>query len=340
MTTIGKNTGQVTQPQPRTEIQPPPQKNTAPAQASSQNTQQRDAFDGTQQAKKGPSLDGVGQVAVSGNTGGNPKLDGVDGAKGATYGRIPGGTPFVAGGGDSNPISPNDISQGALGDCYLMSSLATMAQQNPDAIKNMIQGPDKDGTYTVTLYDKKPIWQPWGDDFSKVEVKVTPDLPLKDGNPVFAQALDEQGGQREIWPALIEKAYAEHFGGNNYHSIEGGWGNEAMEHLTGKASSTANPKDLKFEQLQQMLSDGKGITLGSLNDLKLGPIDLPDSHDHNELYKNGTLICNHEYFVTGVDPKTKEVIVHNPWGWDRGDIRLPFDKFQSAFRQVSTNPLH
>lgn len=339
MTTIGKGFGPVSQP--KTDVSTPPApKKEAPAAAAKGNVAvQGDAFVSSQ-PKKGPSLDGVGTGAHVGNLGGNPKFDGVDGAKGATYGKIPGGTPFVAADGDTNAVSPNDIAQGALGDCYVMSSLATIAQQNPDLIKNMIKGPDKDGNYTVTLYDKKPAWQFWGDDFKKVEVKVSPDLPLKDGSPVFAQALDQKNGQTEIWPGLIEKAWAQHFGGSNYHSIEGGWGNEAMEHLTGKKSDTFDPGNMSFEQLQKMVSDGKGITLGSLNDLKLGPIDLPDSHDSNALYKNGTLITNHEYFVTGVDPKTKEVIVHNPWGWDRGDIRIPFDQFQKAFRQVSTNPLH
>lgn len=285
-----------------------------------------------------PSIEGVGSGAASGSQGGNPSIDGIDGAKDAKFEKVEGGVPFVAGPGDKGDIDPNDITQGGLGDCYMLSSLATMAQQHPQAIRDMIKGPDKDGNYTVTLYDKRSFFKPWDPPFHPVEVKVSPDIPMKNGHPAFAQFGDQAGGQTEIWPSLIEKAYAQHYGGNKYHGIEGGWGNEAMEHLTGESSSTAKPKDMSLEQLQQTLKDGKGMTLSSLNDYKLGPIDIPDATESNPLYKNGTLIANHEYYITGVDPKTNEVLIHNPWGYNP-EIRIPYDQFKDAFRQVSMNPL-
>ena len=41
---------------------------------------------------------------------------------------------------DAADIDPNDVEQGAIGDCYFMSAIAAVAQANPQAIKNLIRG--------------------------------------------------------------------------------------------------------------------------------------------------------------------------------------------------------
>ncbi len=68
---------------------------------------------------------------------GNPDIN-VDGGKGSTYQTLP-GQPFIEGAGDGRAVHPNDVSQGGIGDCYFMSSLATVADQKPDVIQNMIR---------------------------------------------------------------------------------------------------------------------------------------------------------------------------------------------------------
>jgi len=265
---------------------------------------------------------------------GNPAIN-VDGGKGATYQKIP-GQPFIQGAGDSGAVHPNDVSQGGIGDCYFMSSLATVAQQKPETIQNMIRKND-DGTYTVSLYEKRPWYKPFGPEFTKKEVTVTPDLPVRDGNPVFAQTGDAAGDQRELWVGLIEKAYAQEHG--SYKSIVGGYGSNAMEEITGKSSSTYSPGNLTIQQLADMHQKGLGITASSAADYKLGPIDLPDTVSKDPLYKNGTLVANHEYWVSNVDVKNNKVELRNPWGFEP-PVTLTMDEFKRAFRQLSTNPLN
>ena len=78
-------------------------------------------------------------------------------------------------GEDDNAIHPSDIDQQGLGDCYLLASLAEIAQQNPELIRDIIR-PNDNGTFTVTFYD----------DGEPVEIVVGPHIPATDGSTEFA----------------------------------------------------------------------------------------------------------------------------------------------------------
>ena len=49
-------------------------------------------------------------------------------------------------------VKPEDVQQGALGDCFFPATMAGIAQARPDAIQNMVKKND-DGTYTVRFYN-------------------------------------------------------------------------------------------------------------------------------------------------------------------------------------------
>jgi len=287
----------------------------------------------------------------------NPDFDGVDGSANYTDGPV-NGQPFIPGvpaialqhipeehwfANDATAIHPSDIDQGGLGDCYLMSSLAALArtEEGRASIANMIRYDEAKGVYVVTLY-KRP--GPFGSQYEPVEIELTPEFPLRaDGTPAFAGSGDAVGGQVELWPMLIEKAYAKHHGG--YDEVEGGWGNIAMEELTGVPSEKFSPSDMDIDQLSDRFDAGDAITVSSIVNLKIKneklgiDWDIPDASDTNPLFQNGTLCPNHEYYITNVDRAAGVISIRNPWGWDRDEIHLAFAEFQDAFRRASVNSL-
>ena len=238
----------------------------------------------------------------------------------AYYGTVPHEL-FIAGGDDGGQaIHPNDVDQGAIGDCWLMTGLIATAQEHPELIEDMIRA-NPNGTYTVTFRD--------GDD--PVEVTVTPDIPLgDDGRPIFAEhpaaGTDMAGADHELWPMIIEKAYARYAG--DYDEIEGGHAEDALEDITGVPSERHEMDDLSLDELAEVRENGGAIVLSSLGD-----------DDATERYENGELVPNHAYYVTDVDPDAGTVTIRNPWGYQYDPITLSYDDFQENFDRVGTNAL-
>lgn len=52
---------------------------------------------------------------------------------------------------DQHEIDPNDIQQGDINDCFLLSSIGALAQSNPESIQQLIH-PLPDGNFEVTLH--------------------------------------------------------------------------------------------------------------------------------------------------------------------------------------------
>jgi len=94
--------------------------------------------------------------------------------------------PLFASGGPSM----NDVNQGYLGDCYLLSGLAEVAYQNSSLISSMFTA-NGNGTYGVRFYVN-----------GQAEY-VTVDSSLANGGNIF-----NHGGS-DIWASLAEKAYAQ-----------------------------------------------------------------------------------------------------------------------------------
>lgn len=258
-----------------------------------------------------------------------PPFDKIKGGKDAKWEPFK-GTPYVAGPGDGSDIHPSDVSQGQLGDCYLMSGLAELAIRNPDAIKNAIHD-NGDGTYTVTFKEKAPFYQFWDSGYHDVKITVKNEFPTKDGNPVFAKPGDGTGDNREMWPMIVEKAYAQWKGG--YNNIEGGFGTDIMGPLTGKESSTQGGRnweewfgfDPGFDSIADKWDNGDALTTGTRG-----------SGDKKPLFANGTLVGNHEYYVTNVDRKNKTITVRNPWGWNNAEVTLTYDEYKKYFTSLSS----
>ena len=251
---------------------------------------------------RGPGGDGDG-VSSS-----NPDI--TDDTKDAEYKDVDG--PLI----DEGGVEPDDVKQGALGDCWLISSMKGIAgtPSGQELIEKNIKD-NGDGTYDVTLYrDGEPV-----------VVTVDGKLPVgPNGEPVYA---NNDGGGREMWPLLYEKAMAKEFGGD-YEDLDGDWPAKAIEAMTGNEVETYDeglmPWDDKdfpgASDLQAKLDDG-GVIVASTDG---------DGKKHSD----GDLVSNHAYTVTDVNPETGEVTVQNPWGKGEAPITMSYEEFEKNFARL------
>lgn len=97
--------------------------------------------------------------------------------------------------------SPSDISQGVIGDCYMVAVLANIAKTNPDKIKEAMRD-NGDGTVTVRLYQSvipKDV-----DYFAK---NATPPTKMEPFYVTVDKSVPpDTATQNCLWAAMIEKA--------------------------------------------------------------------------------------------------------------------------------------
>lgn len=110
---------------------------------------------------------------------------------------LPGQTPFVASEPGGVTVELDDVEQGFLSDCFLVAAMAATADLQPQVImQTVIETAD---SYIVRFANG-------------VVVEVTKALPInRRGTLAFAQSADKHAGLHEVWPAIIEKAYASLF---------------------------------------------------------------------------------------------------------------------------------
>ncbi len=309
-------------------------------QARSVTLQVRDVLKAAEEEAASPFRNG----AEGRDFAGKGKLDEKSRISGYT---TAGGKLFDSGAAGEPAVHPNDISQGQLGDCFLVTSLAVAASQNPGLIQNAVKD-NGDGTYTVTFYEKRGGFLGIGDSYQPVQIKVTPDFPVRevydketgkwvaDGNAPHIGT-----GDNELWPRLIEKAYGQWKGDGNvtkgYDILnDGGQSQNVMEALAGTDSkSTTNMKKYSLAELGEMHKNGTAITLSSLDST-----DGSKKGSYNA--GSGQLHTNHAYWVESVDVANNKVVVRNPWGYNSSSthrIELTYDEFTKNFDRIDTNTL-
>lgn len=138
-----------------------------------------------------------------------------------------------------NSIEPNDIRQGQLGDCYLLSSLSSLAERE-HLVRKLFQPEKKSlhGLYSVWL-NVNGMW---------TNVLVDDYFPCvgEKGSPAFSR-----GNGNEIWVLILEKAYAKVFG--SYQAIEGGNPAVALRDLTG--APYENKDDLEENDMWEYIKE-------------------------------------------------------------------------------------
>jgi len=246
---------------------------------------------------------------------GEPTLAKGDG-KGITYTKASGSLTV-------NGFGSDDGVQGGLGDCYFISSMMAVANTHPEILQKAIKD-NGNGTYTVTF------WQRDNADSAPRPVKVTVDdkIPEAKGAP---QYVGSRSG-KEIWPEILEKAYAQWHGG--YEDIQGGMGANALSALTG-----ARPGF--FPVNEEMKTDDVWSQLKSA--CSSGGCVVADSTGFGH-EKVAGVVSDHTYTVLGVEEKNGQRMVklRNPWGeqepghdgTDDGIFELPVEQFVKSYAMV------
>ncbi|MFP4054007.1 MAG: C2 family cysteine protease [Phycisphaerae bacterium] len=192
-----------------------------------------------------------------------------------------------------NGLSYDDADQGALGDCYYLAGLASLAETDPGVIRQAITALG-DGTYAVRYFDGN----------QEVYLRIDGDLPVRSSGSMAYQGLGNGG---DTWMALMEKAYAFYrYGENSYSSIEGGWMGTVYAQITGESTGYMSVGSYTETGLYNTLVNhrnaGHAVTLGSWGTQPSG----------------SRIVGSHAYVVqeVGTDGGERYVTVYNPWGWD------------------------
>uniref|UniRef100_A0A914D0X9 Calpain catalytic domain-containing protein n=1 Tax=Acrobeloides nanus TaxID=290746 RepID=A0A914D0X9_9BILA len=130
--------------------------------------------------------------------------------------------------------SPNDVTQGILGNCWFVSACSALTH-NEELIKKVIPDARAQEWSDENVYCgifRFCFWR-YGSWF---EIVIDDLLPTKDGKLLFARSKTPN----EFWSALLEKAFAKLYG--CYENLVGGQLADALQDVSGGVAETINVK--------------------------------------------------------------------------------------------------
>lgn len=208
-------------------------------------------------------------------------------------------------------MSPEDIHQGKLGDCYFLAAVSALAE-NPERIQRLfLTKTNNEHRLLVVALCINGVWE---------EVIMDDYAPCDENN----QLVFNTSKTGELWVILLEKAWAKVHGA--YLNIESGLTREALRDLTGASVTTfftRNKPEELWKKLVEAEDEGFVMTAGSKNlsggsDEFIVEIGLSGSHAYTLLSvhalipegNNFRLAQNHERFSS----EHRLVKLRNPWG--------------------------
>lgn len=210
-------------------------------------------------------------------------------------------------------VKVTDPKQGALGDCYFIAALASVAWTKPYLIVNATRpsASDNEGSpfHRITFYNKK----------KQETVEVSERIPLYETTDSIIYA--SSANQGEIWPAVMEKAYVKWKTGTNtdypnYPLIAGGVPAAACAELTGGTAASKMHFNVSDNALMQFIKSNCD-SYCTVNPMVAGT--YPSSPNGCNYAKAG-IVAKHAYSVLGYEKYNNEyyIILRNPWGHHHG----------------------
>lgn len=206
-----------------------------------------------------------------------------------------------------------DPIQGAVGDCYLIAALSSVAWARPDAIQHVTRAT---GTNQQRFTDKIGFYKLDTKDIEK-QVEVTESiLQSVGGGDIYCRS-SEAG---EIWPAVYEKAYAK-FATNvdndhpNITAISGGDPVAASCRIVGGARAyywnSGYTADALFDLVRGNSRGGR-----TFNPMTAWTYGSGDAAPTPVNYVDANVAGNHAYSVLGwaMHHGRRYIVLRNPWG--------------------------
>lgn len=223
-------------------------------------------------------------------------------------------------------VSPADVKQGSLGDCWLMASLTALANMDVGLQRICVEYDTKigiygfvfhrDGEWIVSIIDdklylKSPDWDSPSvqrhllEQTDREDVEKEYRKTYQSGSQAlfFAHCRD----QDETWLPLLEKAYAKAHG--DYAALQGGWIGEGLEDLTGGVTTellTSDILDTDEFWTNEILKVNKEFLFGCSTGLLDGGYGNRDGISEGHAY----VIMEARELSTG----ERLLKLRNPWG--------------------------
>ncbi|KAJ3432911.1 calpain-15 [Anaeramoeba flamelloides] len=196
-------------------------------------------------------------------------------------------------------FDPSDITQGMLGDCYLLSSLSVLTL-HPKLMENIFvySKNEKYGFFVVRLCINNKWEYVLIDDY----------FPCKSNSHL---AFGHSSDRLELWVQVLEKAYAKIFG--NYMAIEGGFVHLALANLSGGVPELIEMQKKEYvEQIQNGQLWSKLLNYHK-HEFLIGTGSNAGS-DSNK--SKGGIIKGHAYSILKVVEMDGHQLLQlrNPWG--------------------------
>lgn len=233
---------------------------------------------------------------------------------------------FLPGGPD-----PLSVRQGQLGDCYLLGVVVSVAQRNPQLIRDMIQD-HGDGTFTVTFKKYDHARGGYVDEAVKV------DNTMYTG--IYGGLALGRCSTGETWLPILEKAYAAWRG--SFDGARSGFPYEVFEAVLGEQG--------RHHLLEDAAADAVWAQLKRADARKDAMTTWTRVEDEQCPFTNTGLFPDHLYTVleTVEEGGERFVKLRNPWGRGRpaggvppddGIFLLPLSTFMTRFVGVGCAPV-